>query len=89
MRISKILELSTAHLSHETSLAMDHGDFRIARYDYGYLVYADPWQIAHRDVSDFPPDLLDCIALALDNNCTYICFDMDEEPIEDLPTYDW
>ena len=89
MRISKTLELSTAHISYATSLAMDHGDYRIARYGYGYLVYADPWQIKHRDESEYQSDLLDCIALAIEHNCTYILFDCDEEPIEELPIYEW
>lgn len=89
MHIKKILELSTAHLTKNTADRMDNRQYCIARYAYGALVYVDPWQIEHRDVSTYPKDLLDCIALALDNNCDYILFDQDEEPIEDLPTYDW
>ena len=89
MVISKMLELSTMHLTYKTCTLMDGGKFRIAEYPCGYFVYADPWQIKHEDVSDYPKDLLACIKLALEYDCTYIIFDSDVEPIEDLPIYDW
>lgn len=89
MNISKTLELSTAHITYETSLAMDHGEHCIANTGYGYLVFADPWEVKHAADSTCPDDLIACMKLALDNDCTYIIFDCDEPAIEDLPTYDW
>lgn len=89
MNIGKTLELSTAHLAYATSLAMDHGEHCLARTGYGYLVFADPWDVAHEEVSPIPKDLIACMKLALDHNCTYILFDSDEPIIEELPTYDW
>lgn len=42
MVISKMLELSTMHLTYKTCTLMDGGKFRIAEYPCGYFVYADP-----------------------------------------------
>lgn len=89
MAIRNILELSTSHLTKDTAERMDNGHYCICRYDYGALVYVDPWQVAHYKTTSWPKDLIVCIEYALLLNCDYILFDSDEEPIEDLPTYEW
>lgn len=91
MAIRKILELSVYHLSLETTSRMDHGHDCLMYHagDCRYLVIADLWDIVHEEVSTCPKDLLTCMKYAYERNCEYILFDLDEEPIEDLPTYDW
>lgn len=100
-----VLELSTAHVTEEVAAVLDRElDHRAQQEpcfppwtweqsvmgsilsEYGWWLYAndDPgmWP-------DFPECLQAIFALAKDLGASWIKFDRDADPIEELPTYEW
>jgi len=95
MEISKMLTLSTAHITRETAEALgsppsDHTHEWLEWFsyydkaDYGWWI---PTNSA--ELKQLPPDLAACIRFAKSNGCDWLCLDCDG-PIENcLPTYEW
>lgn len=93
MEITKMLTLSTAHLSQTTRESFDNGErCDLAVYpktinetetSYGWFVYVPVCVQEHK----IPTDLAKCLLLAQSLGCVVICFDSDAEPI-DLEKYD-
>ena len=85
--ISKMLTLSTAHISAETGRMLEAGDspFVIAYgYEYGWFV-----PVTESACTCAEESLTDCFKLAHDNDCTWIRFDCDGPEEVGLKTYDW
>lgn len=98
VEITKILELSTAHLTKEVSLELDilsASDSTAyeclsvyAKGGYGFFVYIIEESYAENK-DQLPECLATCVALAIENDCTMICFD-GAGPVEPgIPEYDW
>jgi len=103
LEIKTLICLSTAHVDPDTAreldaliqfppplAARDNPSIWQARIvaerwqDYGWFVWVpSPSRAA------MPPALRACLTLAETAGATWIQFDRDCEPIEDLPTYDW
>lgn len=84
MEISKMLILSTAHITEKTAKELDYAIGRIdsgvdlcvyEKKDYGYFVHIpDDW-----DERIIPSDLVDCLRLAVNDGCEWLCLDRDGE----------
>lgn len=87
--IEKMLELSTCHVSKETSDKMAAGtiDWPMDSVDYGWLVYCnvhDP-----EDLLRLPPELAEAIRLGSSHGCKLLKFDCDALIIDVLPQFNW
>lgn len=101
--ISRMMHLSTAHISEGTALLLEDvsqpslwtPDLPVPVYakgNYGFFIFIG----SLRDVEVFSSewgkiskDLDECIHYALERECDWLCLDQDVEPIDDLTTYDW
>ena len=93
LKISKMLTLSTAHITKETADLLDAFDipFDICIYDKGTALDHCGWFLVDWTLSEetIPEDLRACFKLAERNGCEWLCLDCDG-PVEDcLPTYEW
>lgn len=95
MDISKVLTISTAHITEETDRKLqDNSELNLMdlsvyeKGEYGYWIYIDPLDIlmCHANI---PEDLLNCIKFARQNDCRWLCLDCDGEVVPELPTYEW
>ncbi len=82
------LEVSTAHLTHETAKWLDGGGAHIigiVPYEkYGWWVY-----VGGNLNENTPPDLIRLINHAADCGCDWILFDCDAHIVSQFPTFDW
>ncbi|ADL36047.1 hypothetical protein bpr_II108 (plasmid) [Butyrivibrio proteoclasticus B316] len=92
MEINKMLSLSTAHITKETeSKLSEQSIYEVNVYEkseYGYFIYPNI-ELLDKRGWDIPEDLKKCIGLAKANNCNWIVFDRDVDPVDELPTYEW
>lgn len=94
MNISKCLTISTSHISWNTSnkLRTDPMAFAIGlsvyeKGEYGWWIYIG--DNINALPSDLPNDLMECIRLAMSNDCEWLCLDCDGEEIHSLQTFEW
>lgn len=91
MGISKMLTLSTAHVSTNTGAILDSQHYsELIVYEKecsGWFIYlgSESLQI---NLEKLPSDLRDVIMLALQNDCQWLCLDVAGEELAELPTYD-
>ena len=101
MEISKILTISTAHITEETAKFIDNvcEDNNLsnlvvynksAKYiggtaQYGWFIYCN---VALPDLN-VPKDLLKIMCFTRDNNCDWLCLDRDGEVVDGLDEYEW
>lgn len=90
-KITKCLELSTAHITESTANLLkkepNENNLALSVFPlsiFGYLINVTP-----TSNTTIPKDLNDCINLAKENNCEWIMFDSDIDPIDNLPEYKW
>lgn len=103
MEIAKMLTLSTAHITKETADKLDYDCQPVAAeeylehsfcFDLGISIFPKAdfgwflW-IPIADRSRLPPDLSQCVELALANNCEWLCLDVDGLIEKSLKTYEW
>lgn len=95
MDITKVLTISTAHITEETDRKLQDesevNNMCISVYDkaeYGYWIYIDPYDRLMCN-ENIPADLLNCIELARQNDCRWLCLDCDGEEVSELTTYEW
>lgn len=88
MNITRCLTISTAHITHETALALTNGDeVGVAYYtkdDCGWWIYTDV--VINKYL---PDDLAKCLRVAIAYKCEWLCLDCDEEVLDRLPAYEW
>ena len=91
LEIERILVLSTAHITKETSELLEkeaHSDlanYVVHGYEYGWFVLVYKLQEVTRKI----PDLGLCLKLAKDNQCKWVRLDRDGPIIDNLPQYSW
>lgn len=92
MEISRMLTLSTAHITEETAIgltaAAKNMDSSIdlcvyEKGEYGFLIHIPDEEY------EAPSDLRDCIELADNNHCQWLCLDRDGDVTEKLHVYAW
>ena len=86
---SKILTLSTAHISEATAnLWNTEGNKNsdiVARIEYGYYMYA--YECANE--LELPSEVVEVCKYANEKCISHILFDYDGDIIEGLKTFDW
>ena len=96
--IAKILTISTAHITEETSDALNRdpheNNLGLSVYnksDYGWFIYISEMEkeSLQREDTNMPADLKACFELAIKNDCEWLCLDCDGPEYDELPTYDW
>ena len=85
--IVKMMELSTKHITEETSKKLEFTGITVLKHDFGWIFYADIDVADHTE--DFPEDLKKIIEYAVAQGCGWILLDGDVEQIRELPTYEW
>lgn len=105
MEISKILTISTAHISAETERRLRRTtsdglfdfDMPVAyeKGEYGYWIHV-PESFPFLEGSDeecdipcIPEDLWNCMKLAKNEGCSWLCLDRDGDVLDELPEYNW
>lgn len=88
---TQLLTLSTAHLKQETRMLLsepennlDLSDLVVYPNAYGCFIYAELYT-----EEELPEDLIACLKFAKQQNCTWIKFDNDQNPIPDLKIYEY
>lgn len=93
MEISKMLTISTVHITKETNdLLESEADKNITigfpevygKENYGYFIHV-PEDL--EEYEEVPRDLLKCMLLAQKNDCEWLCLDCDGEVVDELETY--
>lgn len=79
LEISKILTLSTAHITEATAKLMEH---HCRRDEYGFFM-------STHYVRWPSEDLVEVLKFARANGCDYVNLDRDGPVVDELPVYDW
>ena len=92
MEISKMLTISTTHISLASADLLDTKEERMEtglvvyeKGNYGWFIHVDEFF----ELDATPEDIMNCIFVAKQNNCEWLCLDRDGETIDGLPVYDW
>lgn len=89
LEISRILTVSTAHISPQTAKLMDMDGIHAGFYsagESGYHILTADWE----NYSDMmPDDLRACVKFAARHGCDWLCLDGDAGTVPDLPVYEW
>lgn len=92
MEISKMLTVSSAHITESTSKLLDNEEqSSLSVYKkeiYGWFIYLNIEDIEQQKGS-MPEELYNLIALAVKHECSIVCIDHDGTEIEELPTFEW
>lgn len=95
IEISKMITLSTAHISPATRDWLDKesnnitSDLAVYKKDnYGWFIYL-PESLPYRPLPLFktPEDLFRCMQVAIDMKCSVLCLDCDVSPLPYLEKY--
>ena len=89
LEISRILTISTEHISPQTARLMDTDAIHAGVYsvgESGYLILTVGWE-NYDDA--MPEDLKACVKFAAGHGCDWLCLDGDAETVEGLPVYEW
>lgn len=101
--ITKMLTLSTAHITKETDQKLEfeydlileadekmNGIVVYRKEEYGWFIFISEELVFDEDgCKNFPEDLIACLKLAISLDCQWLCLDRDGEVIPDLKTFDW
>ena len=93
LEITKMLTLSTAHITKETAkrLTRDPDDNNLGICVYPKCEYG--WYITINEqlmnTEGLPEDLSKVMKFAASMDCQTLCLDCDGEICEDLPIFDW
>lgn len=95
MEISKMITMSTGHISEETSkiLGDENSNLPIAVYNkekFGWFIYLPTDKTEDAIIlKELPKDLAIIFMFARYNMFDIICLDCDGSDIDELPIYDW
>ena len=93
--ISKMLTMSTGHISWSTAKRLDEecsadgstlSMFPVVykKGDVGWFIY-----VGDGEDEEVPDDLARCIKLAKLNKCDWLCLDRDADVVDTLDVYEW
>lgn len=104
LEITKMLTISTANISKETADLINeecntwsNPEFPacFTKGEFGYLINVPEDFIGEDEdgapycTYDIPDDLFNCMSLAYERDCQWLCFDRDGMVVETLPVFDW
>ena len=95
MEVSKMITMSTGHITEETSKIL--GDVNITlpvsvydKTDFGWFIYMPTDKTNDTDIlKKLPKDLAMIFMFARHNEFDIVCLDCDGDDIDELPIYDW
>ncbi len=92
LEISKMITLSTAHISPDTLDKLDNGSSAVPpcykKDEFGYFVLSNKDVLSdYEDNEYFPKDLKQCVEFARVHDCDWIMFDGDAGEVEELDVY--
>ena len=103
MDISKMLTISTRHISEKTyellrtdartwavkDFVVTYAKKSILEYSGFWILVPDDYEECrkHGGYKDVPDDLHECLLLAIREGCEWLCLDNDGEVLEELKTY--
>jgi hypothetical protein len=87
-RFSRMLEISTGHVSKEgVDILTDPNNSDVSVYDkgdYGWIIFVES------EIDDkLEQSLKDILQYAKDHGCQWVMLDCDGIEIDELPIYDW
>ena len=92
MEITKMLTLSTAHITKDTAKLLEvepnTDEMQLCVYnkaDFGWFIYVNDF-LEDRGI---PDDLYKCLELAKENDCNWLCLDCDGDVVDELEVYEW
>ena len=92
MEITKMLTISTAHVSNETAELLDIDDILgVVLYpkdDYGWFIHIDE-DFMNDYEDEIPKELFKLMKFTKDIGCDWLCLDSDGEVLEYLDVYEW
>lgn len=92
LEISKMLCISTAHITQKTSqLLCDEAIKDVTYYnkgDWGFFIYV-PTCIEENTEADIPEDLQKVMDFARMNDCLWVMLDCAASVVDELPKYEW
>ena len=86
LEISKMLTISTAHITEETDKLLRDGEVDVCCFsldDFGWLI------LSFGPDKDIPEDLQACLTFANRHGCDWLRMDCDAPVVEGLVVYDW
>lgn len=92
MEISKMLTVSTAHISPTNAELLDEGVKDLIVYkkdDYGWFINVPSYDIEKGSLSICALPIHRLIVFAKDLGCDWLCFDRDGEILDYFSTYGW
>lgn len=91
--ITRMLTINTAHIKEETAEKIDEFDLvTFDKVNFGWFIYIPTEKEDVMEIledKNIPDDLVDCIRLAWENNCNWLCLDRDASEFDELETYEW
>ena len=91
LEITKMLTLSTAHISGDVAAALtvepERNEMGLSVYllkGYGWLIYVPDYE-----TNNVPECLKKCLELAKTNECEWLRLDCDGELVDELEKFDW
>ncbi len=95
MEIDKMATLSTKLIQRETERKLSEecytNNMRLSVYEkegYGFFIFI-PDEEQFQSNHEIPEDLKNCMRVASDNGCKWLCLDCDGPEHEDLMEYEW
>lgn len=91
LHITKVFELSIAHISEETNQLIDQNELSIVSYEkslYGWLLLVPPVDY-EEETRSLPEDLKAILNLAKEHDCVWVMLDRDGYMYDSLPVFDW
>ena len=88
LEISRVLVISTAHISYKTAKLMDMDAISFGLNsvgDSGYNILIVGWD----EYIDMPQDLKNCMKFAAENDCDWLYLDNDAHIVPRLIVYEW
>lgn len=95
MEISRMITMSTGHISEETSKILEDtsNTLPIGVYDktgFGWFIYLPTDKTEDSKIlKDLPKDLAMIFMFSRHNDFDIVCLDCDGSDIDELPVYDW
>lgn len=90
---SKMMNLSTAHISEETAIWLQEGNHPslifYTKSVYGFWIMVPPEQEDWGNISDVPDELRTILHYANEHCCAWFMLDYDYDQVDGLPTFDW
>ena len=84
--VSKVLELSTAHLPNDQFESLNYSKHRYGGNEYGFMIIASEYKLD--ELKEYKA-LMPILKYAIENNYSYINFDSDNDICTMFKVYDW